>query len=228
MYLFEIGLFSVTIRQALFIAPCSHVFHYKCIRPYLETHHPAFSCPLCRSYADLDEDVEVEVDCEGDVNGTCEEGEEGEVEIEIEVDEREGERLLEVEGEGEGGGDACARRPKEDRGAETEVEMDFCPSHHPGIGGPTLIRRPGLRIATTATTPTVASASASASPPRQGGRVPGGLVLVMDEDEEGEMYAENENGGVDRDEVMLDLAVVGGGMEGVVEVGAGVEGKRKR
>jgi hypothetical protein len=55
-----VGLFSVTIRQALFIAPCSHTFHYKCIRPLLETHHPAFSCPLCRTYADLDEDVEVE------------------------------------------------------------------------------------------------------------------------------------------------------------------------
>ena len=54
------GLFSVTIRQALFIAPCSHTFHYKCIRPLLEAHHPAFSCPLCRTFADLEEDVEVE------------------------------------------------------------------------------------------------------------------------------------------------------------------------
>ncbi|KAF8625879.1 hypothetical protein AX15_005152 [Amanita polypyramis BW_CC] len=55
-----ICLFGVTIRQALFIAPCSHTFHFKCIRPLLEAHHPAFSCPLCRTYADLDEDVEVE------------------------------------------------------------------------------------------------------------------------------------------------------------------------
>ena len=55
------GLFSVTIRQALFIAPCSHAFHYKCIRPLLETHHPAFLCPLCRTFANLEEDVEVEV-----------------------------------------------------------------------------------------------------------------------------------------------------------------------
>jgi len=54
------GLFSVTIRQALFIAPCSHAFHYKCIRPLLEKHASAFSCPLCRSFADLDEDVEVD------------------------------------------------------------------------------------------------------------------------------------------------------------------------
>ncbi|VDC05446.1 unnamed protein product [Peniophora sp. CBMAI 1063] len=55
-----ICLFSVTIQQALFIAPCSHAFHYKCIRPLLEAHHPAFACPLCRTFADLDEDVEVD------------------------------------------------------------------------------------------------------------------------------------------------------------------------
>ncbi|KAF7303929.1 RING-type domain-containing protein [Mycena indigotica] len=57
-----ICLFPVTIRQALFLAPCSHAFHYKCLRPLLETHHPAFSCPLCRSFADLEEDVEIEVE----------------------------------------------------------------------------------------------------------------------------------------------------------------------
>ncbi|KAF8154458.1 hypothetical protein B0H34DRAFT_523907 [Crassisporium funariophilum] len=59
-----ICLFGVTIRQALFIAPCSHTFHYKCIRPLLESHHPAFSCPLCRTFADLEEDVEIEVEYE--------------------------------------------------------------------------------------------------------------------------------------------------------------------
>ncbi|KAJ8487078.1 hypothetical protein ONZ51_g4409 [Trametes cubensis] len=61
-----ICLFCVTIHQALFIAPCSHAFHYKCIRPLLESNHPAFSCPLCRTFADLEEDVEVEVDQELD------------------------------------------------------------------------------------------------------------------------------------------------------------------
>lgn len=55
-----ICLFSVTVCQSLFIAPCSHVFHYKCIRPLLQKHHPAFSCPLCRTYADLEADVEEE------------------------------------------------------------------------------------------------------------------------------------------------------------------------
>ncbi|KAJ7030714.1 SMAD/FHA domain-containing protein [Mycena alexandri] len=57
-----ICLFPVSIRQALFIAPCSHAFHYKCLRPLLEAHHPAFSCPLCRTFADLEEDVEVEAE----------------------------------------------------------------------------------------------------------------------------------------------------------------------
>ncbi|TFK36199.1 hypothetical protein BDQ12DRAFT_610112 [Crucibulum laeve] len=61
-----ICLFSVTIRQALFIAPCSHTFHYKCIRPLLESHHPAFSCPLCRTFADLEEDVEVELELDAE------------------------------------------------------------------------------------------------------------------------------------------------------------------
>ncbi|KAL4079865.1 hypothetical protein V8B97DRAFT_2002289 [Scleroderma yunnanense] len=59
-----ICLFAVTIRQALFIAPCSHAFHYKCIKPLLEKHTSAFSCPLCRSFADLEEDVEVDADHE--------------------------------------------------------------------------------------------------------------------------------------------------------------------
>jgi hypothetical protein len=53
-------LFSIAIRQALFIVPCSHTFYYKCIQPLLSIHHPAFSCPLCRTYTDLEENVEVE------------------------------------------------------------------------------------------------------------------------------------------------------------------------
>ncbi|CAE6529145.1 unnamed protein product [Rhizoctonia solani] len=53
-----ICLFPVAILQSLFIAPCSHCFHYKCIRPLLIKDHPGFSCPLCRTYADLEEDVE--------------------------------------------------------------------------------------------------------------------------------------------------------------------------
>jgi hypothetical protein len=55
------GLFPVTVCQALFIAPCSHSFHYKCIRGTLLEHHPGFSCPLCRSFHNLEADVEVEL-----------------------------------------------------------------------------------------------------------------------------------------------------------------------
>ncbi|RHZ78301.1 hypothetical protein Glove_166g198 [Diversispora epigaea] len=50
--------------QALFLAPCSHVFHYKCIRPLLISHHPGFLCPLCRSFANLDAPIENQVDWE--------------------------------------------------------------------------------------------------------------------------------------------------------------------
>lgn len=53
-----ICLFSVSVCQSLFIAPCSHAFHYKCIRPLLMRDHPAFTCPMCRTYTDLDADVE--------------------------------------------------------------------------------------------------------------------------------------------------------------------------
>ncbi|KAG2354177.1 hypothetical protein BDR07DRAFT_1430280 [Suillus spraguei] len=101
-----ICLFAVTIRQALFIAPCSHAFHYKCIRPLLEAHTSAFSCPLCRTFADLDEDVEVEADPEP--------GAEVEVISSPEEDDDEEERR---------GKDKLAPPIVRD-GAETEVEGD--------------------------------------------------------------------------------------------------------
>ena len=69
----------MAIRQALFIAPCSHTFHFKCIRPLIEAHHPSFSCPLCRTYADLEEDVEIEIEY-GDDGDNEEEAEGGDVE----------------------------------------------------------------------------------------------------------------------------------------------------
>ncbi|KAG8806835.1 hypothetical protein FRC17_004773, partial [Serendipita sp. 399] len=57
-----ICLFPVTVCQALFIAPCSHSFHYKCIRGTLFERHPNFSCPLCRSFHNLEADVEIEME----------------------------------------------------------------------------------------------------------------------------------------------------------------------
>ena len=53
---------SLTIQpcQSLFVAPCSHVWHYKCIRPILNDHKswPQFLCPNCRAVTDLDAEVD--------------------------------------------------------------------------------------------------------------------------------------------------------------------------
>ncbi|KAI8067900.1 SMAD/FHA domain-containing protein [Gongronella butleri] len=56
-----ICLYALAPCQSLFVAPCSHTFHYKCARPLL-VNHPGFLCPLCRNYADLDASVAVEAD----------------------------------------------------------------------------------------------------------------------------------------------------------------------
>lgn len=45
--------------QALFVAPCSHVWHYKCVRNLIHgPSWPNFLCPNCRFVADLEADVE--------------------------------------------------------------------------------------------------------------------------------------------------------------------------
>ena len=64
----------MTVRQSLFIAPCSHVFHYKCVRPLLQQYHPGFSCPICRTFANLEEDVEVELEEGVEVGGSVDDG----------------------------------------------------------------------------------------------------------------------------------------------------------
>ncbi|QBM90165.1 Forkhead associated (FHA) domain, binds pSer, pThr, pTyr [Metschnikowia aff. pulcherrima] len=46
--------------QALFISPCSHSWHYKCIRPIIIKRYPQFYCPNCRSICDLETDIEDE------------------------------------------------------------------------------------------------------------------------------------------------------------------------
>ncbi|KAF9326409.1 hypothetical protein BGZ91_001946 [Linnemannia elongata] len=55
-----ICLFRIASFQSLFVAPCSHVYHYKCIRPLLMANHPGFLCPLCRTFADLEDSVEID------------------------------------------------------------------------------------------------------------------------------------------------------------------------
>jgi len=51
---------SVQPCQSLFVAPCSHVWHYKCIRPILNDPKswPQFLCPNCRARHDLEADVD--------------------------------------------------------------------------------------------------------------------------------------------------------------------------
>jgi hypothetical protein len=57
-----ICLYAIAPFQALFIAPCSHIFHFKCLRPIVFQNYPGFSCPLCRNYFDLEASVAIEVD----------------------------------------------------------------------------------------------------------------------------------------------------------------------
>jgi hypothetical protein len=58
--------------QALFVAPCSHCFHYKCVTPILSTGN-MFQCPLCRQVANLVASVSMEsfsgLDDDVDTNG---------------------------------------------------------------------------------------------------------------------------------------------------------------
>lgn len=55
-----ICLFAIAPAQALFVAPCSHAYHFKCIRPHINQHYPNFLCGVCRKYSDLEASVEVE------------------------------------------------------------------------------------------------------------------------------------------------------------------------
>ncbi|CEP07858.1 hypothetical protein [Parasitella parasitica] len=56
-----ICLYAIAPFQALFVAPCSHSFHFKCCYPLLQS-FPGFNCPLCRSYADLNANVAIDTD----------------------------------------------------------------------------------------------------------------------------------------------------------------------
>ncbi|KAK3632756.1 hypothetical protein LTR56_007139 [Elasticomyces elasticus] len=93
--------------QALFVAPCSHVWHYKCVRNLVHgSNYPNFLCPNCRFVADLEADVEPV--------------EEDEMEFEEEEEEADGEvgasREEEMEGQRQGSSDtdelALSSRPE--------------------------------------------------------------------------------------------------------------------
>ncbi|KAL7935163.1 hypothetical protein V8C35DRAFT_266183 [Trichoderma chlorosporum] len=55
----SICLNSIAPCQSLFVAPCSHTWHFKCVRALLTSpQYPIFICPNCRAGADLEADVE--------------------------------------------------------------------------------------------------------------------------------------------------------------------------
>lgn len=55
----SICLNNIAPCQCLFVAPCSHTWHYKCIRSLLSSpSYPIFICPNCRAAADLEAEVE--------------------------------------------------------------------------------------------------------------------------------------------------------------------------
>ncbi|GAA5799591.1 hypothetical protein HPULCUR_005007 [Helicostylum pulchrum] len=56
-----ICLYALAPFQALFVSPCSHTYHFKCIRPLLSS-YPGFQCPICRTYSDLEASVAIEAD----------------------------------------------------------------------------------------------------------------------------------------------------------------------
>ncbi|CEI97547.1 hypothetical protein RMCBS344292_11678 [Rhizopus microsporus] len=64
-----ICLYSLAPFQALFVAPCSHTFHFKCIRPLFQS-YPGFQCPMCRTYSDLEASVDHHVIEENDSHDT--------------------------------------------------------------------------------------------------------------------------------------------------------------
>ncbi|KIK65677.1 hypothetical protein GYMLUDRAFT_70767 [Collybiopsis luxurians FD-317 M1] len=106
-----ICLCSLTPFQPLFVSPCSHTFHYKCIRPLIEKHYPGFCCPLCRTYGDLEEDVEVELEEEiGDVEDGVENhaGLAGGDDVDVDIDASDERRRVGLGGgveDGDGDGD---------------------------------------------------------------------------------------------------------------------------
>lgn len=46
--------------QAVFIAPCSHSWHYQCVRRLVSSTYPQFVCPNCRAICDLEADLDSE------------------------------------------------------------------------------------------------------------------------------------------------------------------------
>lgn len=112
--------------QALFVAPCSHVWHYKCVRNLIHgPNWPNFLCPNCRFVADLEADVEP-LEEEEEVEQEAEEVEFEATHAAVELDES-----AELDQSGETGGssdDALesnhAEEPTTPANPETQQEQD--------------------------------------------------------------------------------------------------------
>lgn len=122
--------------QSLFVAPCSHTWHYKCIRPMLEQtsrmvtddNEMQFICPNCRNVADLEADI--------DEGPLWEESEEDEME---EEEEAEDDHL--------GDGDVLETHgpPTDENGDVSRLRMDDIRLEDDDLDGPTRPpRRPSL------------------------------------------------------------------------------------
>ncbi|CEP61866.1 uncharacterized protein LALA0_S04e02476g [Lachancea lanzarotensis] len=48
--------------QAVFISPCSHSWHYQCVRRLVVSTYPQFVCPNCRSSCDLEASLDSDLD----------------------------------------------------------------------------------------------------------------------------------------------------------------------
>lgn len=44
--------------QAVFVASCSHAWHYRCIRPLIVKSYPQFMCPNCKAVCDIEADLD--------------------------------------------------------------------------------------------------------------------------------------------------------------------------
>ncbi|KAK8170408.1 hypothetical protein BC567DRAFT_210223 [Phyllosticta citribraziliensis] len=70
----SICLMSIRPCQALFVAPCSHVWHYKCISRVINgPSYPQFMCPNCRMVNDLDADVSEPEDFDDELDESLDE-----------------------------------------------------------------------------------------------------------------------------------------------------------
>ncbi|AET40182.1 uncharacterized protein Ecym_5428 [Eremothecium cymbalariae DBVPG len=59
--------------QAIFISPCSHSWHYQCIRRLVMTQYPQFVCPNCRSSCDLEASLDSDDEEDDGREGYCNE-----------------------------------------------------------------------------------------------------------------------------------------------------------